>query len=81
MIARQINTCQRYNPVPISFLINAANCFDCEIYVKCDNSHVNVKSYDEMIRNLKTRSRSLVFFFDGTDEQAAQQKIEKIFQE
>lgn len=81
MITRQIDTCQRYSPVPISFLINAANSFDCEIYVKCDDSHVNVKCYDEMIRNLQTRSRSLLFFFDGRDEQAAQQKIERIFQE
>ena len=81
MIARQIDTCQRYSPVPISFLINAANSFDCDIYIKCEDSHVNVKSYDEMIRNLQTRGKSLLFYFDGRDEQAAQKKIERIFRE
>lgn len=80
MISRQIDTCRRYNPVPLSFLINAANSFDCDIYVKCENSHVNVKSYDEMICNLRTRGTSLLFFFNGRDEQAAQQKIERIFE-
>lgn len=80
MIARQIDTCQRYSPVPISFLINTANSFDCEIYVKCEDNQVNVKCYDEMLRNLKTRGKPLTFFFDGRDEQAAQKKIERIFQ-
>lgn len=81
MISKQIDTCRKYNPVPISFLINTANSFDCEIYIKCDGSHVNVKNYDEMIGNLRPRGKSLLFYFNGSDEQAAQKKIERIFQE
>lgn len=81
MISKQIDTCRRYSPVPISFLINAANSFDCDIYIQCNDSHVNVKSYDEMIGNLRTRGNSLLFYFNGSDELAAQKKIERIFQE
>lgn len=81
MISRQIDTCRRCSPVPISFLINAANSFDCDIFIKCDDSHVNVKCYDEMLRNLRTRGTSLMFLFNGRDEQAAEQKIERIFQD
>lgn len=80
MICKQVDTCRRYSPVPISFLINAANSFDCDIYVECEENHVNVKSYDEMQSNLRTRSRKLLFYFDGSDELAAQQKIAQIFE-
>lgn len=81
MISKQVDTCRRYSPVPISFLIHAANSFDCDIYVKCEDNHVNVKSYDEMQSNLKTRSKTLLFYFDGADELAAQQKISRIFED
>lgn len=80
MIYKQVDTCRRYSPVPISFLIKAANSFDCDIYVECEDNHVNVKSYDEMQCNLRTRSKKLLFYFDGTDELAAQQKITRIFE-
>lgn len=81
MIAKQIDTCQRYTPMPISFLINTANSFLCDIYVECNEHQINVKNYDEMLMKLRPRGSSLLFFFNGKDEQAAQQKIEKIFQE
>ncbi|WP_304976373.1 HPr family phosphocarrier protein [uncultured Ligilactobacillus sp.] len=82
MISRKINTCNRYTPVPISFLIHTARAFDCDIYIRCNDKQVNVKSYDEMIRDLSSaRTKSLVFFFNGSDELAAQQKIERIFLE
>lgn len=80
MICKQVDTCRRYTPVPISFLINAANSFDCDIYIDSEDIQVNVKSYDEMQRNLKTRDRTLLFYFNGTDEQAAEQKIRRIFE-
>lgn len=79
MISRQIDTCRRSTPVPISFLIHTARTFDCDIYIRCNNKKVNVKSYDEMIRDMSARAKSLVFFFNGSDELAAQQKIERIF--
>lgn len=81
MITRQIDTCRRYRPVPISFLINTANTFHCDIFIECDNLQVNVKSYDEMIRDLRFHGRTLRFFFNGADELVAQQTIERIFQE
>lgn len=81
MICRQIDTRKRYTPVPISFLICSAKNFDCDIHVQCGKSHVDVKNYDDMIRNLKTSGRPLMFFFNGRDEIAAQKKIERIFQE
>ena len=52
MIRRQIDTCRRRTPVPISFLIHTARTFDCDIYIHCDDKDVNVKSYDEMIRDM-----------------------------
>jgi len=81
MICRQIDTCRRCSPVPISFLINAATRFDCDIFIRCENILINVKNYDEMIGNLKTRGKTLMFFFNGTDELDAQQRIERIFHE
>lgn len=81
MICRQIDTSERYSPVPISFLIKTANGFDCDIFLKCNNNHVNVKCYDEMLQNLRTCTRTLIFFFNGTDEQAAEARIERIFKE
>lgn len=81
MIAKQIDTYRRYSPVPLSVLINTANSFLCDIYIQCNEYQINAKNYDEMLKNLRPRGRSLLFFFNGKDEQAAQQKIEKIFQE
>lgn len=81
MIWKQVDTCRRCSPPPISFLINTANDFDCDIYIQCEENHVNVKSYDEMQRNLRPRNQTLMFYFNGADEQAAQQKIERIFQD
>ena len=78
MISRQVDTCRRYRPVPLSFLIDTANAFLCDIFVECDQ--VNVKSYDEMIRNLKFHGRTLRFFFNGQDELDAEKTIERIFQ-
>lgn len=80
MIRRQIDTCRRCTPIPISFLIDTACAFDCDIYIHCNDKRVNVKNYDEMIRDMSARTKSLVFFFNGSDELAAQERIEKIFQ-
>ena len=80
MLSRQVDTCRRYRPVPLSFLIDTANAFLCDIFVECDNVQVNVKSYDEMIRNLKFHGRTLRFFFNGQDELDAEKTIERIFQ-
>lgn len=80
MIWRQVDTCRRYTPVPISFLISAANAFDCDIYIKHNDHRINVKNYDEMQRNICTGCKTLLFYFDGADEAAAQSKIGQIFE-
>lgn len=80
MIWRQIDTCTTHNPIPISFLIHVASTFDCDISVKCEDRQVNVKSYEELKNHLRMRDPKLLFFFNGADEQAAEQKIERIFQ-
>lgn len=79
MISRQIDTCRRSSPMPISFLIHTARKFDCDIYIRCQDKKVNVKSYDEMIRGMSQCTKYVMFFFNGVDEQAAEQKIERIF--
>ena len=38
------------NPIPISYLIQTANQFDCDIFVTNDNTTANLKRYDEMKR-------------------------------
>lgn len=81
MISRQIDTRKRRTPVPLSFLICTANDFDCDIYIESDSGHINVKNYDEMLRDLRTRDKFLLFLFDGIDEQAAGRKIQWILEE
>lgn len=81
MIAKQIDTCRRCTPVPLSFLIDTANSFLCDIHIQCNEDRIDAKNYDEMLMKLRPRSRSLLFFFNGKDEQAAQRKFEKLFQE
>ena len=79
MRTTKVDILQRYTPIPIAVLITAANSFDCDIYIKNDQAKVNVKDYDEMKKGLVTKSRTLVFFFDGSDEKAAEGKISKLF--
>ena len=77
MVKRRVDTLQRYNPVPISMLINTANSFACDIFVECGKNKVNAKNYDEMKRNLVTQYGHLLF--NGVDEDDAGKKIEQMF--
>lgn len=79
MIKKQIDTTQKPMPIPLSFLIHTANGFHCDIYIQCNEGRINVKNYDDMLLHLRPHSHSLVFFFNGFDEQAAGQKIEQLF--
>lgn len=80
MVKRRVDTMQRYNPIPISMLINTANSFRCDIFVLCGTSKVNAKDYAEMKRGLVTQNGYLLFYFNGVDEKDAGEKIEQIFQ-
>lgn len=70
----------RFTPIPLALLINTANAFDCDIYIDYGLARVNVKDYDAMKKGLNTQSRNLQFEFDGTDEKAAEGRIEMLFQ-
>lgn len=80
MLTKQVDIQQRCTPIPIAVLIKAANSFDCDIYIDCGKSKVNAKDYVEMKTGLITRTRNLLFCFDGKDEQAAEGRIEMLFQ-
>ncbi|MDR1550347.1 MAG: HPr family phosphocarrier protein [Hungatella sp.] len=70
----------RYPPIPLALLIKVANSFDCDIYIDYGLTKVNVKDYDEMKKGVNTQNRNLQFHFDGIDEQAAEGRIEMLFQ-
>ena len=36
-----------FNPIPISYLIQTANQFDCDIFVTNESTTANMKHYDE----------------------------------
>lgn len=80
MISRQVDICRRCKPVPISFLINTANAFLCDIFLECNNLKVDVKNYDELLHNLPFLSSTVRFFFNGQDEMDADKTFERIFQ-
>lgn len=65
--------------IPISYLIQTANQFDCEIFVKSDTHTANVKHYDEM-KNVRM-SGFLTFYFKGSDELEAEDRIHRILWE
>lgn len=79
MLWKQMKPYARRTPPPISLLINTANAYSCNIFIINKERKINVKDYDELISNLKFRENQLLFIFDGTDEEDAQQHIERLF--
>ena len=79
MLARRVDIRKKsFQTIPISYLIQTANQFQCEIYVRDRGQRVNVKRYEEM-KNLKTDG-FLTFYFKGSDEREAQARIRRILQ-
>ena len=77
MLTRRIDSRERaFNPIPISYLIQTANQFSCDIYVSDDKGRANLKQYDEM-KNLRMRG-FLTFYFKGSDETEAEDRIHRI---
>ena len=66
--------------IPISYLIQTANQFHCDIYVTSDAETVNAKNYDE-IKKLRMCGAPLTFYFKGSDELEAEDRIQKILWE
>lgn len=79
MICKSIDTQKRHYPIPISFLVKTANGFICDIFIKCEDEQVDVKSYEDLHDHLRGNNCHMIFYFNGMDELAAQKKIEKIF--
>lgn len=79
MLRKTMDIRQRCHPIPLSVLITTANSCDCDIFVEYEASRVNVKDYDEMIRRFDTQAQTLLFFFNGADEDHAQQRITRLF--
>lgn len=74
MLARELDCRERgFKPVPISYLVQTANQFHCDIFVSSDRKTANVKNYDEM-KNLKLRD-FVTFYFRGSDELEAKNRI------
>ena len=70
MLTRQVDSKERiFRPIPISYLIQTANQFDCDIYVTSDKTTANVKRYDE-VKNFRMTG-FLTFYFKGSDESEA----------
>lgn len=79
MLARQFNMAgnDRITPLPISALIQAANLFGCDIYIKAEQQKINVKNYEELKRGIPQK-KFLVFYFDGADEKEADVKFRRL---
>ena len=77
MLTRCLDVKKRvFHPIPISYLIQTANQFDCDIFVTCDKGRANVKQYDEM-KNVNMGG-FLTFYFKGSDETEAEDRIHTI---
>lgn len=80
MLTRQVDSREKVlRPIPISYLIQTANQFDCDIFVASEKTTVNVKSYDEVM-NLSLNGY-LTFYFKGSDESEAKDRIQSILWE
>lgn len=81
MLARQYNLAgnERTTPLPISAVIQAANLFGCDIYIKAEQKRINVKDYEELQRGIQPQRRNLIFYFDGADEREADRKFRILF--
>ena len=65
--------------MPISAVIQAANLFGCDIYIKAEQKRINVKDYEELQRGIQPQRRNLIFYFDGADEREADRKFRILF--
>ena len=77
MVTRSLDVRKKaLTPIPISYLIQTANRFDCDIFVTNDQKTANLKQYDEL------KNTKLMWFsdhlFQGRDETEADNCIRKI---
>ena len=77
MVTRSLDVRKKaLTPIPIAYLIQTANRFDCDIFVTNDQKTANLKQYDEL-KNLSLCG-FLTICFKGRDETEADNCIRKI---
>ena len=77
MVTKRLDSrAKDFKTIPISYLIQTANQFECDIYVTSEMQTANVKHYDEM-KNLRMCG-FLTFIFKGSDETEAEDRIQRI---
>lgn len=81
MLTRQYRITEggRATPLPISAVIQAANRFGCEIYIRVDDGKINVKDYNEFQRGIQPHKEPPIFYFDGADEKEADVRFQMMF--
>ncbi|MCI9593564.1 MAG: HPr family phosphocarrier protein [Lachnospiraceae bacterium] len=79
MLAKQIDVARRSSvrPLPISYIIRIAQQCSCDVYIQSMGLRINAKDYNQMKRDWKPQSDRLVFFFNGADEVAAGDRLQK----
>lgn len=66
-------------PLPISAVIQTANRFGCDIYIKGDAERINVKNYDELHSAVYPQGNRIKVYFDGADEKEADVGFRRLF--
>ena len=68
MLTRQVDSKEKvFKAIPISYLIQTANQFDCDIYVTSDKTTANVKRYDE-VKNFRMTGFLTFYFKEVTNQ-------------
>ena len=81
MMARQyqIQADDRFTSLPISAVIQTANRFGCDIYIKSRHGRYNVKDYGELQKGIQLQRKTLIVYFDGADEKEAVKRFRILF--
>ena len=62
---------------PIAFLVQTASQFDSQIYIDCEDKHVNAKSIMGMMTLTLTNGTEAVISAEGADENEALARLQE----
>lgn len=62
---------------PVAFLVQVASQYESRIYLETENKRINAKSIMGMMTLNLSEGEKLTVSVDGTDEEAAADRIEK----
>ena len=81
MLTRQVDSKERiFRPIPISYLIQTANQFDCDIYVTSDKTTANIKRYDEVKKSMsavESQRKQMLSYAELQKQKTGEQKQKK----